>query len=133
MAPCLDRKGGEVNHGGWSVPRFAVSKPAHVNLCRSRLDERGLTTGPWLQELKRAIVAGEADDHPIRRFAAADAAAAKERAHLTTLTAGEIARAAAVRRVEPFHFSPRYAGEEERMVAEVLSALEAPEPAPQPA
>ena len=43
-------------------------------------------------------------------FAAADAALAAERAHLTTVAAGRIAREARVRRVEPFHFSPRYTG-----------------------
>ena len=56
-------------------------------------------------------------------FARADAALASERAHLTTTAAGEIARAAAVRRVEPFHFSPRYAGEEDRMLSEVAAAF----------
>ncbi|WP_407119163.1 MBL fold metallo-hydrolase [Bradyrhizobium sp. LMG 9283] len=58
-------------------------------------------------------------------FADADAAIAKERAHLTTTAAGEVAREANVRRVEPFHFSPRYAGEQERMLAEVMAAFEA--------
>ncbi|MBP0113734.1 MULTISPECIES: ribonuclease Z [Bradyrhizobium] len=58
-------------------------------------------------------------------FADADAAIAKERAHLTTTAAGEVAREAKVRRVEPFHFSPRYAGEQERMLAEVMAAFEA--------
>ncbi len=57
-------------------------------------------------------------------FVAADAALARERAHLTTRAAGEIARAASVRRVEPFHFSPRYAGEEARMLGEVMAAFE---------
>jgi ribonuclease Z len=56
-------------------------------------------------------------------FAAADTELAKERAHLTTRAAGEIARAAGVRRVEPFHFSPRYEGEEEQMIAEVTAAF----------
>lgn len=56
-------------------------------------------------------------------FAADDAALAAERAHLTTTAAGEIARAAKVRRVEPFHFSPRYAGEDERMLREVSAAF----------
>jgi ribonuclease Z len=56
-------------------------------------------------------------------FAAADAVLAAERAHLTTVAAGLIAREARVRRVEPFHFSPRYAGEGERMLAEVLVAF----------
>jgi len=52
-------------------------------------------------------------------FADADAALASERAHLTTKAAGEIARAAGARRVEPFHFSPRYEGEGDRLLAEV--------------
>ena len=56
-------------------------------------------------------------------FAGADAALAAERAHLTTRAAGEIARAAGVRRVEPFHFSARYEGEEARMLAEVEAAF----------
>lgn len=57
-------------------------------------------------------------------FAAADAALAAARAHLTTTAAGEIARQAGVRRVEPFHFSPRYEGEEALMVEEVMQAFE---------
>ena len=55
-------------------------------------------------------------------FAAADADQARARAHLTTRAAGEIARAAGVRRVEPFHFSPRYEDEEARMLSEVDAA-----------
>lgn len=56
-------------------------------------------------------------------FAEAEAALAADRAHLTTRQAGEIARAACARRVEPFHFSPRYAGEEARMLDEVSRAF----------
>jgi ribonuclease Z len=56
-------------------------------------------------------------------FAEADAALAAERAHLTTAAAGSIARAAAVRRVEPFHFSPRYSGQEARLLNEVMAAF----------
>ena len=59
-------------------------------------------------------------------FAGTDAALAKQRAHLTTTAAGQIARDANVRRVEPFHFSPRYAGEEGRMLAEVMAAFGRP-------
>lgn len=60
------------------------------------------------------------------RFAAADEDRARERAHLTTRAAGEIARAADVRRFEPFHFSPRYPEEqEEELVAEALVAFRA--------
>jgi ribonuclease Z len=60
------------------------------------------------------------------RFAAADKEQANERAHLTTRACGEIARAAAVRRLEPFHFSPRYEGEEARMLSEVEAAFGQP-------
>ena len=41
---------------------FAVSEPAHVNVWKSRLEERGLSTGKWLQDLKAAIVAGDPDE-----------------------------------------------------------------------
>jgi ribonuclease Z len=56
-------------------------------------------------------------------FAAADADLAAERAHLTTKAAGEIARAAGVSRVEPFHFSPRYESEERQLIGEVMAAF----------
>jgi ribonuclease Z len=57
-------------------------------------------------------------------FVQADAALAAERSHLTTAAAGTIAREARVRRVEPFHFSPRYAGQEAQMLNEVNAAFE---------
>ena len=72
-----------------------------------------------------ANLAGKADLLFIESsFAAADAEQAKARAHLTTRAAGEIARAACVRRVEPFHFSPRYEPDEARMLAEVETAFQ---------
>jgi ribonuclease Z len=64
------------------------------------------------------------------RFAAADEALARDRAHLTTRAAGEIGRAAGVRRLEPFHFSPRYEGAEDAMLAEVDSAFRGARPDP---
>jgi ribonuclease Z len=56
-------------------------------------------------------------------FAGRDSELARQRAHLTTTAAGQIAREASVHRVEPFHFSPRYAGEEQRLLAEVMAAF----------
>lgn len=157
---------------------FAVKEPAHVNVWKNRLAERGLPTGQWLQALKLAVTQGQPDGSIIdlpggrsaalgelrdlvtvttgqkiayatdladteanrsiladlaseadtlfveARFAAADAKRARERAHLTTEASGEIARRAGVRRVEPFHFSPLYEGEEERMVGEVLAVFQ---------
>jgi ribonuclease Z len=161
---------------------FALQERLHVNIWKTRLTELNLPVGPWLRELKRAVIDGVPDDHMIEvpaskvlparavplgalrtvltvtagqkigyvtdaadtpanrqaivdlvrgadllfiesAFAEADTALARQRAHLTTRAAGEIARAASVRRVEPFHFSPRYEGEEQSMVAEVLDAF----------
>jgi ribonuclease Z len=58
-------------------------------------------------------------------FAEADASLAAERAHLTTSAAGDRSRGwRAPGRAVPF--LPRYEGEEERMVAEVMAAFERP-------
>jgi len=43
-----------------------VEEPAHVNVWKSGLEALGLTTGPWLRDLKRAVLRGEPDDTPIR-------------------------------------------------------------------
>ena len=57
-------------------------------------------------------------------FAQADAQLAAELGHLTTTNAaGRLARAAGMRRVEPFHFSPRYSGQEARLINEVMAAF----------
>jgi len=165
---------------------FAIEETAHVNIWKNRLAELGLPVGPWLRELKRAVIENNPDDYPIEvissskrsdervmplgelrsavtvtpgqkigyvtdiadtaanrssivrlvqnadvlfieaAFAEADVALAAERAHLTTAAAGSIARKAAVRRIEPFHFSPRYSGEEARLLQEVLAAFAGP-------
>ena len=149
---------------------FAVEEAVHVNVWKNRLAEFGLPVGPWLRELKHAVIEKRPDDYPIQigsrlmasdeqemslgrlrgvltvtpgqkiayitdaadtaanrkaiiglvqnvdllfieaAFAASDAALAAERAHLTTAAAGTIGRKAGVRRIEPFHFSARYAG-----------------------
>ncbi len=56
-------------------------------------------------------------------FAADDRELSRQRGHLSTTAAGEIARAAGVGRVEPFHFSPRYSGEDQRLLDEVERAF----------
>ena len=164
---------------------FAIEEPAHLNVWKTRLATLGLPVGPWLSDLKRAVIENRPDDFSVRirasatspgqhdmplgklrdvltvtpgqkigyvtdvadtadnrraivelvkgadilfiesAFAKADVALATERAHLTTEAAGQIARQAGVRRVEPFHFSARYAGEDERMRDEVMAAFAA--------
>ncbi len=44
---------------------FAVAEPAHVNICTPRLATMGLVVGPWLQDLKRAVLAGAPPSTPI--------------------------------------------------------------------
>jgi len=45
---------------------FRFEEGTHVNISKTRLAELGLPTGPWLQELKAAILAREPDATPIR-------------------------------------------------------------------
>ena len=56
-------------------------------------------------------------------FLEADAQTAAERNHLTAGQAGRIAREAAAKQMIPIHFSPRYAGQEERLRREAQAAF----------
>lgn len=55
-------------------------------------------------------------------FLQADAGHAARKNHLTAAQAGRIARELGARRVEPFHFSPRYGGREAELEHELLVA-----------
>ena len=56
-------------------------------------------------------------------FAGEHAAQAAQKCHLTAGQAGELARRAGVRAVEPFHFSPRYQGREGVLRRELAEAF----------
>jgi ribonuclease Z len=175
-----------LDHGTPSIG-FALEEEVHLNVWRTRLEEAGLPTGPWLAGLKEAVARGLPDDYPVpvfgssaeaaaapRRplgelrslvavtpgqrvayltdfadtpanraaavvlargadtlfieapFLSADAAIAADRMHLTTAAAGTIAREAGARRVEPFHLSPRYLGQEAQWAAEIEAAFGRP-------
>ncbi|WP_291994077.1 MBL fold metallo-hydrolase [Candidatus Accumulibacter sp. ACC003] len=45
---------------------FALDEPRHVKVWKNCLEEMGLQVGPWLQALKQAVLAGAADDTPVR-------------------------------------------------------------------
>ena len=45
---------------------FAIEEAAHVNVWKNRLSELGLPVGPWLRELKRAVIENRPDDYPIQ-------------------------------------------------------------------
>jgi ribonuclease Z len=164
---------------------FALEEKVHVNVWKNRLLAMGLQTGPWLKDMKRAVLAGRPDDEPVRAwwkergalrerevalgelkaqaldlvpgqkigyitdvvfhednfrrivdlvrgadllfiesvFVDADVSHAQRKQHLTARQAGMIARAAGVRGVVPFHFSPRYAGREGELRAELEAAF----------
>jgi len=57
-------------------------------------------------------------------FLQADKDQALRKNHLTAAQAGEIARRLRVKKVVPFHFSPRYRGREEELRAEVQAAMD---------
>lgn len=44
---------------------FSLEEHFHVNILRPRLDELGLTVGPWLTEFKQQLLKGAAPDTPI--------------------------------------------------------------------
>lgn len=168
-----------VTHLDHKIPSlaFALEEKWHVNIMKNRLEEQRLAVGPWLKELKAAIVRGESDDTLIvtatgearslgelkaavvrtsagqkicyvtdagytpenaakiialaagadylfieATFLHAEAERAAERSHLTARQAGELARAANVGRVIPFHFSPKYRGQEEEIRTELERA-----------
>jgi ribonuclease Z len=45
---------------------FAFEECVHINVWRNGLAELGLPTGPWIKNMKEALLAGAADDTPIR-------------------------------------------------------------------
>lgn len=58
-------RGAVLDHG---IPclGFAVEEKRHVNIWKNRLQEMGLPVGPWLGELKRAVLDERPDEMPIR-------------------------------------------------------------------
>jgi ribonuclease Z len=164
---------------------FALEEKQHVNVWKNRLEALGFPTGPWLRELKHAVLARRPDTTSFRvwwtaqgavheqlmplgelkqrilevvpgqklayitdvayqpenaarivalatgadllfieaPFLAADTERAAQKFHLTAHQAGCLARAAGVKAVIPFHFSPRYNGREAELRGEVAAAF----------
>jgi ribonuclease Z len=180
----FDIRAAVLDHG---VPclAFALHEHRHVNILKDRLQAMELPVGPWLHDLKKAVLRDDADDTPIRiwwreeggvrethlplgrlraevlrvvpgqkivyvtdvrhhdenarrivelardadmlfietPFLDADVELAARKNHLTALQAGRIARAAGVKRLIPFHFSPRYEGREDELRREAEEAF----------
>lgn len=47
---------------------FAVEEKMHVNVWKNRLAELGLPTGPWLKDLKEAVLGNASGETPIRAW-----------------------------------------------------------------
>jgi ribonuclease BN (tRNA processing enzyme) len=163
---------------GTPVLAYSIELMPRLNIMKKRLADMGVSPGPWLGELKRAIAAGNrdarillpdksmasagtlADDlilaSPVQKLVyatdLADTASNRERlirfarnahtlyceavftqihkkkaassGHLTALACGEIARAANVKQVIPFHFSKRYESKPWLIYDEVGSTLD---------
>ena len=45
---------------------FALEQTRHLNVWKNRVEEMGFKVGPWLRDLKLAILRGEPDDRPFR-------------------------------------------------------------------
>ena len=164
---------------------FALEETAHVNIWKNRLEALHLPIGPWLRDLKAAILSDLPDDTPFsawwheegRRcervvplgvlkdeathivaglkigyivdvvhhrqnaekirdlvkgadilfietpFLDADRTMAARKFHLTARQAGELARASGIKRLTPFHFSPRYQGRAVELEREAQDAF----------
>lgn len=57
-------RGGFVDHG-MPCLAFAIEEKARVRVAKDRLAALGVTTGPWLRELKHAVLSGAPDATPI--------------------------------------------------------------------
>jgi ribonuclease Z len=64
---------------------FAVQEAMHVNVWPNRLAELGLEPGPWLRDVKRAILAGSPDDTPVTARATAATGSGNRTIELGTL------------------------------------------------
>jgi ribonuclease Z len=64
---------------------FAIQEAMHVNVWKNRLTELGVAPGPWLRDLKRAVLAGASDDTPVTARWRDDHGAHEQRLPLGTL------------------------------------------------
>lgn len=57
-----------LDHGGIPCLGFAFEEKQHVNIWKNRLNALGLPAGPWLTDLKNAVLSGRPDSTPIRAW-----------------------------------------------------------------
>jgi ribonuclease Z len=171
---------------------FALEERRHINIFKAEVERAGFPIGPWLRDLKNAVLSDAPDEAPFRvwwrdggvdherdvplgelkrrllaivpgqriayvvdaaysesnarkieslardadilfieaRFLDHDADTAARKKHLTARQAGILARRAGAKRLEPFHFSPRYAARGHELSTEARSAFAGPATVP---
>ena len=166
---------------------FCLEEPMHVHILKGKLEEWNLVPGPWLRQLREALLRGEGDETlmqvaPLNRgplplgwlrdrvvrtgpgqriayvvdagcgevngqrivslagganllfieaaFLQEDRDRAEATAHLTALQAGQLGARARVHRVVPFHFSPKYTHDGQRVLDEVQEGFRSDSPRP---
>lgn len=76
--PIVERRSNDIVHHGETMKisatvldhqipclAFSLEEHFHVNILKPKLDELGLTVGPWLTDFKRQLLKGTAPDTPI--------------------------------------------------------------------
>lgn len=55
-----------LDHGGIPCLAYALQEQAHVNVWKNRLQDLGLPVGPWLRDLKQAVLRNESGQWQMR-------------------------------------------------------------------
>jgi ribonuclease Z len=66
---------------------FAIEEKSHVNVWKNRVEAMGFRVGPWLRELKQAVLRGDPEDTPFRVWWREDGTLRETRLPLGELTA----------------------------------------------
>ena len=64
--PALQVRYALLDHGGIPCLAYALEETAHVNLWKNRLHALGLATGPWLRDLKQAVLCNAPEQQAIQ-------------------------------------------------------------------
>jgi ribonuclease Z len=164
---------------------FSLEEKEHVNILKTQLQKMGIPVGPWLKQLKEAVIRQESDETLFRvwwkeeaktkereiplgelkanivkivpgqkityvadviyhednarkiielakgsdtlfietGFLERDARLAAEKFHLTAQQAGRLAHRARVKRIVPFHFSPKYSHQGDLLFQEAMKTF----------
>ncbi|CAH1073710.1 ribonuclease Z [Candidatus Nitrotoga sp. 1052] len=64
--PAMQVRCALLDHGGIPCLAYALEEQAHINVWKNRLQELGLPLGPWLRDLKQAVLRNDPEQRQIR-------------------------------------------------------------------